>query len=70
MIDKTKLDGLLKRVMKPARYIGNEFNLVIKDNPDVRFAFAFPDKYEIGMSYVGLQILYDVVNREEGLQRA
>ena len=68
MIDKTKLDGLLKRVMKPARYIGNEFNLVIKDNPDVRFAFAFPDKYEIGMSYVGLQILYDVVNREEGLQ--
>ncbi|MBQ3924582.1 MAG: B12-binding domain-containing radical SAM protein, partial [Firmicutes bacterium] len=62
MIDRKKLDAMLKRVMKPARYIGNETNLIVKENAKVRFAFAFPDKYEIGMSYVGLQILYDVIN--------
>ncbi len=62
MIDKKKLDAMLKRVVKPARYIGNETNLIVKDNAKVRFAFAFPDMYEIGMSYVGLQILYDVIN--------
>lgn len=55
-----KLNNLLKRVEKPARYIGGETNIVIKDPRDVkvRFAFAFPDLYEIGMSYMGLQILY------------
>lgn len=67
MIEQRVLDSLLKRVLKPARYIGNEFNLVYKEDPDIRFAFAFPDKYEIGMSYVGLQILYHVLNREEGI---
>ena len=67
MIEKKKLDSLLKRVLKPARYIGNEFNLVYKEDPDIRFAFAFPDKYEIGMSYVGLQILYHVLNRDDGI---
>lgn len=67
MIDKRTLDSMLKRVLKPARYIGNEFNLVYKEDPDIRFAFAFPDKYEIGMSYVGLQILYHVLNREDGI---
>lgn len=62
-----KLNNLLKRVEKPARYIGGETNIVIKDPRDVkvRFAFAFPDLYEIGMSYMGLQILYNILNKEE-----
>lgn len=62
-----KLNNLLKRVEKPARYIGGETNIVIKDLRDVkvRFAFAFPDLYEIGMSYMGLQILYNILNKEE-----
>lgn len=62
-----KLNNLLKRVEKPARYIGGETNIIIKDPRDVkvRFAFAFPDLYEIGMSYMGLQILYNILNKEE-----
>ena len=59
------LQKILKRVEKPARYIGGEVNMVTKD-PDsvgVRFGFAFPDTYEIGMSYMGLQILYDILNK-------
>lgn len=61
------IEKLLKRVEKPARYTGGEFNSVIK-NPaeaDVRFAFAFPDTYEIGMSYMGLQILYNILNMQD-----
>ena len=61
-----KFDKLLKNVEKPARYIGNEINSVIK-NPeevDLRFAFAFPDTYEIGMSYLGLNILYNILNKQ------
>ncbi|MEE0515189.1 MAG: hypothetical protein UC961_05990, partial [Emergencia sp.] len=56
----SKLNHLLKQVEKPARYIGNEINIVKKkpEDAEVRFAFAFPDLYEIGMSYMGLQILY------------
>jgi len=64
---KADLDKLLKKVEKPARYTGLEVNSVMKD-PDtvsVRFAFAFPDTYEIGMSYVGLQILYDILNKDK-----
>ena len=63
----TKLEHLLKQVEKPARYIGNEVNIVCKKPEDVkvRFAFAFPDLYEIGMSYLGLQILYHILNRQE-----
>ncbi|MEG0156193.1 MAG: TIGR03960 family B12-binding radical SAM protein [Anaerovoracaceae bacterium] len=62
-----KLDSLLKRVEKPGRYIGGECNAVIKDPKEVavRFAFAFPDTYEIGMSYVGMQILYNILNKEK-----
>lgn len=63
----SKLEHLLKQVEKPARYIGNEISIV-KKNPDdteVRFAFAFPDLYEIGMSYMGLQILYHVLNSRD-----
>lgn len=61
------IEKLLKRVEKPARYTGGEVNSVIK-NPaeaDVRFAFAFPDTYEIGMSYMGLQILYNILNMQD-----
>lgn len=64
-----KLNNLLKRVEKPARYIGGENHIVMKDPADVkaRFAFAFPDLYEIGMSYMGLQILYNIMNKKEGV---
>jgi len=62
-------EKLLKRVEKPARYIGGEINEIKKDasRSDVRFGFAFPDKYEIGMSYLGLQIIYHVLNRKENV---
>ena len=57
-------DEILLTVEKPARYIGNEINSVIKDKSkiDVRFAFCFPDVYEIGMSHLGMQILYHTFN--------
>lgn len=66
---KYKLDQLLKRVEKPGRYIGGEVNSAVKnpDDVDVNFAFAFPDLYEIGMSYLGLQILYNVLNRNANI---
>ena len=60
-------DEILMAVDKPSRYIGNEINMVVKD-PDqveIRFAMCFPDVYEIGMSYLGIQILYDMFNRRE-----
>ncbi len=57
-------DRILMQVDKPARYIGNEINSVIKnkDEVDIRFAVCFPDVYEIGMSHLGLQILYGMFN--------
>ncbi len=60
-------DEILMKVEKPARYIGNELNSVVKDkeNVDIRFAMCFPDVYEIGMSHLGIQILYDMFNRRE-----
>ena len=61
-------DEILMQVEKPARYIGNEVNAVNKENDpkvDVRFAMCFPDVYEIGMSHLGIQILYDMFNRWE-----
>ena len=63
------LERLLRRVEKPARYIGGELNIVRKDPAEVkaRIAFAFPDTYEIGMSYMGLQILYNILNRNEDI---
>ena len=66
---KNKLDQLLKRVEKPGRYIGGEFNSIVKNGEDVEanFAFAFPDLYEIGMSYLGLQILYNVLNKKQNI---
>ena len=58
-------DEILMTVDKPARYIGNETNMVIKDidNIDIRFCMCFPDVYEIGMSHLGIQILYDMFNK-------
>lgn len=54
------------KVEKPARYIGNEVNAVVKDPAGkIRVAFCFPDVYEIGMSHLGIQILYDMFNRRE-----
>lgn len=60
-------DEILLTVEKPARYIGNEFNMVVKDKEsvDIRFCMCFPDVYEIGMSHQGIQILYDMFNRRE-----
>ncbi|QNM06913.1 TIGR03960 family B12-binding radical SAM protein [Qiania dongpingensis] len=60
-------DEILLKVEKPARYIGNEVNSVKKDprKVDVRFVMCFPDVYEIGMSHLGIQILYDMFNRRE-----
>ena len=60
-------DDILMKIDKPARYIGNELNSV-KKNPasvDIRFAMCFPDVYEIGMSHLGIQILYEMFNRRE-----
>lgn len=60
-------DEILLNIEKPARYIGNEVNSVMKDKDqvDIRFAMCFPDVYEIGMSHLGIQILYDMFNRRE-----
>ena len=60
-------DDILMKIEKPARYIGNEVNSVMKDKTkvDIRFAMCFPDVYEIGMSHLGIQILYDMFNRRE-----
>ena len=60
-------DEILLKIEKPARYIGGEVNSVMKDKDkvEVRFAMCFPDVYEIGMSHLGIQILYDMFNRME-----
>ena len=60
-------DEILLKIEKPARYIGNEVNSVMKDKEtvDIRFAMCFPDVYEIGMSHLGIQILYDMFNKRE-----
>ncbi len=62
------LERILPRVQKPGRYTGGEYNSIIKErkNGDIGFAFCFPDTYEIGMSNLGMQILYGVINEMEG----
>lgn len=67
MIDIEKFNKVLKRVEKPARYIGLEKNSIKKNLEDVKvkFAFAFPDIYEVGMSHLGLHILYNLINEVE-----
>lgn len=65
----TQLEKMLRKVEKPARYTGGEVNSV-KKNPaevGVRIGFAFPDTYEIGMSYMGMQILYNILNHNENI---
>lgn len=63
------LEHILPRVQKPARYTGGEYNAVVKDRRqvDVRYALCFPDTYEIGMSNLGMRILYGVMNQMEGV---
>ncbi len=65
-MDNKNISSVLKSVSKPGRYIGGEFNSVVKDKNEVgvRFAFCFPDTYEIGMSNLGVRILYDVLNKD------
>ncbi len=66
-LDQTVLNRLLSRVEKPARYIGGEWNSIVKDTAEVRFALLFPDVYEIGMSHLGSRILYHVMNERDGI---
>lgn len=65
----TQLEKMLRKVEKPARYTGGEVNSVKKDPAEVgvRIGFAFPDTYEIGMSYMGMQILYNILNHNENI---
>lgn len=60
-------DEILLKIDKPARYIGGEVNSIMKDRErvDIRFAMCFPDVYEIGMSHLGIQIIYDMLNQFE-----
>ena len=64
-----RLERILPRVQKPARYVSGEYNAVVKDKAqvDTRFAFCFPDTYEIGMSNLGMRILYGLLNKMEGV---
>ncbi len=64
---KDKIEAILPLVQKPARYTGGELNSVVKDlkNIDIRFAFCFPDTYEIGMSHLGMKILYSLINSKD-----
>lgn len=69
-MNKVDLKKILKKVEKPARYLGNEINSIHKDtsNKDlIRYAQCFPDLYEVGMSHLGSHILYDVINRDKDI---
>lgn len=63
----SKIEPLLLKVQKPAQYIGGEVGSIVKDKKNVKvsFAFCFPDTYEIGMSHLGMKILYGLINRRE-----
>ncbi len=65
-LDKVVIEDFLLEVRKPARYIGREINSIEKDIDDsgIHFALCFPDSYEIGMSHLGLKILYDILNKQ------
>ena len=68
-MDKKRFEQLLLTVQKPGRYSGGEINSVIKDKNkvDIRFAFCFPDNYEVGMSHLGMKILYSQFNEREDI---
>lgn len=69
MNDKTEILKILKNVEKPGRYLGGEWNSIIKDpsRVKVKVALAFPDLYEVGMSYLGQKILYHILNRQSSM---
>jgi len=62
MTIRQRIEPLLLKVEKPARYVGGELNQVIKTDAQMRFAFCFPDNYEVGMSHLGIKILYHAIN--------
>ena len=64
-----QIHRILTRVQKPARYVGGEYNQIVKrkQDVDVRVAFCFPDTYEIGMSNLGMRILYGIMNNMDGV---
>ena len=64
-----KLERILQKVLKPARYVGGEYNQTVKakDEVDIRVAFCFPDMYEIGMSNLGMRIIYGILNGIDGV---
>ena len=66
---KAAAERVLRRVEKPGRYTGGEYGQIVKDKNSVRarFAFCFPDTYEIGMSNLGIRILYGAINANEDL---
>ena len=66
IVNGKNIDGVLKKVLKPGRYIGGEFGQIVKNKEDMkaRWAFCFPDTYEIGMSNLGMRILYGALNKE------
>ena len=65
MIEAERLEKCLKKVEKPARYIGGELNSIVKEEAAFRFCFCFPDVYEVGMSHLGMQILYFAMNETD-----
>jgi hypothetical protein len=68
-VDSQLLDRILPTVSRPARYTGGEWNSVVKDwsSVDVKIALVFPDVYDLGMSNLGLMVLYDIVNQQPDL---
>ena len=68
-MDTKRFEELLLSVQKPGRYSGGEMGSIIKkkEDVDVRFAFCFPDTYEIGMSHLGMKILYSLFNSREDI---
>ena len=66
-MDSIDLEKLLTKVEKPARYIGQEWNMIKKSDYNYRFALCFPDVYEIGMSHMGSRILYHTINMLDGV---
>jgi hypothetical protein len=69
MLKVLKEERILPRVAKPGRYTGGEYNQVVKNWDEVGYkvALAFPDIYDIGMSNLGLMILYDIINKHKNL---
>lgn len=69
-MEKELTIDILSSVQKPARYTGGEFNSIVKpaDEVETTIALAFPDVYEVGMSYLGFKILYHLLNKEQGIQ--